>query len=256
MGDRLLFNAIPIYGLLIALAMGVGVFLCGKEEKRLGLPKDISLDFALVVLPSAVIGARLYYVAFQWEMYAGDPLRILRIWEGGLAIYGGVIGGGIAAFVFAKVRKLPFASFADMVAPSLILGQAIGRWGNYFNQEAFGRLVENPAWQFFPFAVQVEGEWHMATFFYESLWDFLGFIFLRLIRKKITTRGSLFLLYLCWYGAGRFVIEGLRTDSLMLGSIRVSQALSAVLVAVASCMLLVRGKKRREETAGTGKMGS
>ena len=243
--NRLLFGVIPIYGLLIAAAIGIGALLCVREEKRLGLPQDTTVDFALWVVPAAIIGARLYYVAFRWALYTPDPVRILKIWEGGLAIYGGVIGGAIAAFVFARVRRLPFATLADMVAPALILGQAIGRWGNFFNGEAYGRPITDPAWQFFPVAVYADGAWHQATFFYESCWDLAGFILLWGIRKKLKTPGSLFLLYLCWYGLGRTVIEGLRTDSLMLGPVRVSQALSAVLVIAAGIALIVRAKKNK-----------
>ena len=169
-----LFGVVSIYGLLIASAMAFSVFLCSRQEKRLGLPKDLTYDLALWVIPAGVIGARLYYVAFQWDMYRENPLSILYIWEGGLAIYGGVIGGALAVFAFSRIRKVPFGKLADMIAPALILSQAIGRWGNYFNGEAYGRLIENPALQWFPLAVNVDGAWHMATFFYESLWDLLG----------------------------------------------------------------------------------
>lgn len=248
MRERLLFGVIPIYGLLIACAIALGIFLCRRQEKRLGLPPEISLDFALWVVPAAVIGARLYYVAFQWPLYAAHPLRILHVWEGGLAIYGGVIGGAAAALVFSRVKKVSFWTLADMVAPALILGQAIGRWGNFFNGEAYGYPVENPALQFFPVAVQVDGVWHMATFFYESLWDFAGFVILWSLRKRAKTPGSLFLLYLAWYGLGRAVIEGLRTDSLMWGGVRVSQALSAVLCAAAGGVLLFRVVHARKQS--------
>lgn len=247
--NRLLFGFIPIYGLLIAAAIGIGALLCSHEEKRLGLPRDTTVDFALFVIPAAIIGARLYYVAFRWELYVPDPVRILKIWEGGLAIYGGVIGGAIAAFIFARVRRLPFAALADMVAPALILGQAIGRWGNFFNGEAYGNPVSDPAWQFFPVAVYADGGWHLATFFYESCWDLLGFALLWGIRKKLRTPGSLFLLYLCWYGLGRTVIEGLRMDSLMLGPVRVSQALSGLLVLAAGIALIVRARRNRRKNA-------
>ncbi len=245
--QRMLFGLIPIYGLLIAGAMAFGVYLCSRQEDRLGLPRDTAIDFALWVLPAAIVGARLYYVAFQWPMYASDPLRILHVWEGGLAIYGGVIGGAIAALVFSRVKKGSFASLADMAAPGLILGQAIGRWGNYVNQEAYGRLIENPALQFFPLAVFVEGEWHMATFFYESLWDFIGFFILWLNRKRVKVRGNLFLGYLCWYGLGRAVIEGWRMDSLMWGPVRVSQALSVLLCAAAGAALAIRHIKQKKQ---------
>ena len=247
MHERLLFGFLPIYGLLIALAIGLGVALCAKREREMGLPRDLTIDFALSVIPAAIGGARLYYVAFEWEAYASHPLSILYIWEGGLAIYGAVIGGAIAALIFSLVRKVSFADLADLTAPSLILGQAIGRWGNFVNQEAYGRLIENPSLQFFPLAVYIEavGEWHMATFFYESLWNFIGFWILWLNRNKVTARGNLFLGYLCWYGLGRAVIEGWRTDSLMWGPVRVSQALSAALCVGAGIALVIRHRKRK-----------
>ncbi len=245
MESRMLFGFIPIYGLLISLGIGLGVWLCSRQEERLGLPKDTAVDFALWVIPAAIIGARLYYVAFQWEAYRDDLSRVFRVWEGGMAIYGGVIGGAVAALLYAKIKKRPFGALADMTAPALILGQAIGRWGNFVNREAYGRAVTDPALQFFPIAVNIAGEWHMATFFYESAWNFLGFWVLWLNRKKTTAPGNLFLLYLCWYGLGRAVIEGLRTDSLMLGSLRVSQMLSLALLIAAGAALLIRRKKRR-----------
>ncbi len=239
-----LFGFISIYGLLIACAMAISVFLCSRQEKRLGLPKDLTYDLALWVIPAGVIGARLYYVAFQWDMYRQNPLSILYIWEGGLAIYGGVIGGALAVFAFSRIKKVPFGKLADMIAPALILSQAIGRWGNYFNGEAYGRLIENPALQWFPLAVNVDGGWHMATFFYESVWDLLGFLILWLNRKKTTRSGNLFLLYLIWYGLGRAFIEGLRTDSLMLGPFRVSQVLSILLcLAAGSALIFQKAKK-------------
>ncbi len=239
-----LFGFISIYGLLIACAMAISVFLCSRQEKRLGLPKDLTYDLALWVIPAGVIGARLYYVAFQWDMYRQNPLSILYIWEGGLAIYGGVIGGALAVFAFSRIKKVPFGKLADMIAPALILSQAIGRWGNYFNGEAYGRLIDNPALQWFPLAVNVDGGWHMATFFYESVWDLLGFLILWLNRKKTTRSGNLFLLYLIWYGLGRAFIEGLRTDSLMLGPFRVSQVLSILLcLAAGSALIFQKAKK-------------
>ncbi len=250
MQERLLFGFLPIYGMLIAGAIGLGVFLCGRQEGRLGLAPDTAVDFALWVIPAAILGARLYYVAFQWPLYASDPVRILYIWEGGLAIYGGVIGGAAAAFLFSRVKKIPFGVLADMTAPSLILGQAIGRWGNFVNGEAYGGPVTDPALQFFPLAVRIGDAWHMATFFYESAWDFLGFLLLWGLRKRLGTRGSLFLCYLCWYGFGRAVIEGLREDSLMWGSVRVSQLLSVLLCAGAGAALLILLIRKRRASRG------
>ena len=234
-------------GVLIASAIGLGVLLCARQEKGLGLPKDISVDFALWVVPAAIVGARLYYVAFQWEMFRDNPIRILHVWEGGLAIYGGVIGGALAALLFSRVKKAPFLTLADMVSPALILGQAIGRWGNFVNREAYGEAVTNPALQFFPIAVNIAGEWHMATFFYESAWNFIGFWLLWLNRKRMTARGNVFLGYLCWYGLGRAFIEGLRTDSLMWGGVRVSQALSAALFLIAGILLIARQIRHKGE---------
>ncbi len=246
MTERLLFGFIPVYGLLIASGIGIGVYLCSKEEARLGLPKDTAIDFALWAIPLAVIGARLYYVAFTWESFAANPIRILYVWEGGLAIYGGVIGGAIGAWILSRVKHLSFATLADMVAPALILGQAIGRWGNFVNAEAYGNAITNPAWQFFPIAVQIEGVWHQATFFYESLWDLIGFALLYANRKRITVRGNLFLAYLVWYGVGRAIIEGLRTDSLMFSGIRVSQALSVLLALGAGTWMILRIRQSKK----------
>lgn len=245
MPERRLFGFLSIYGLLIALAMALGVYLCSREEKRLEFPADTSVGLALWILPAAVVGARLYYVAFQWPLYARQPLRILAIWEGGLAIYGGVIGGLIAGLIFARVKKLSFPALADLVAPALILGQAIGRWGNYFNGEAYGYPITNPALQWFPLAVHVDGVWHMATFFYESAWDLGGFLLLWCIRKRVKTRGNLFLFYLFWYGLGRCFIEGLRMDSLMWGGVRVSQALSAALCVLSLLVLILRSRRAK-----------
>ena len=240
-GNSLPLAAIQLYGILIAAAIAIGAWHCTLEERRLGLPKDLGIDIVIYALPPALILARLYYVAFTWQEFSQDPLRILRIWEGGLAIYGAVIGGALGVLYLAHRRKLPFLLLADMVAPALLLGQAIGRWGNYFNGEAYGYAVTSAAWQFFPFAVQVGGAWHLATFFYESVWNLMGFIFLffnRIRFQKEGRKGHVFLWYLLWYGFGRMYIEGLRTDSLMLLSLRVSQALSLVFCILAALKLL------------------
>lgn len=238
--------SLNLYGLLIALAIAVAAWLLTREEKRLDLPKDTGLDILLYAVPPAVVMARLYYVAFTWDVFRDDPLSILYFWEGGLAIYGGVIGGALGVWFLCRRRELSFALAADMVAPSLLLGQAIGRWGNYFNGEAFGYAVTDAAWQFFPFAVQVAGGWHLATFFYESMWNLLGFVFLYMNRVRFQEDGRygrVFLWYLLWYGIGRLCIEGLRTDSLMWGPIRVSQLLSLLLAAGALAALILRDRR-------------
>lgn len=244
MQERLLFGIVPVYGLLIAAGIFAALLLCTKQEKEKGLPADTSIDLALWVVPLAVIGARLYYVIFQWPQYRQNLLSVLYVWEGGLAIYGGIIGGVLGGYVFSRRKKMPFFRLADMVAPGLILAQAIGRWGNYINGEAYGYAVVNPALQFFPLAVQIDGSWHMATFFYESMWNFIGFWLLWLNRKKVRRDGNVFFCYLIWYGLGRSVIEGLRTDSLMLGPLRVSQWLSILLLAAAALCLYFRNRKK------------
>lgn len=245
--ERTLFGVIPIYGLLIALALLVGIGYCMAQEKRLGLEKDTAVDFALWAVPCALIGARLYYVVFNWDYYMLQPASIVKVWEGGMAIYGGVIGGVVAARLLSWKKKIPLGKLADMVAPALILGQAIGRWGNFVNGEAYGIQITNPVWQFFPAAVHVNGAWHMATFFYESMWDLCGFFILHGLRKKVRHHGDLFLLYMVWYGMGRAVIEGLRTDSLMWGPFRVSQWLSIALVLTGGIWLLCRYLPERKK---------
>lgn len=231
-----------LYGLLIALGVAAAVFYMDREARRLALPSDLAMDIALWAVPLAIVFSRLYYVAFTWENYRADLLSILRLWEGGLAIYGGVLGGALGVFLLGKRRRLSFALLADLVAPGLLLGQAIGRWGNFFNHEAYGFLTVNPDLRFFPVSVLIAGQWHLATFFYESAWNLAGFLFLLRMRDRCHARGKgwLFAWYLLWYGLGRMVIEGLRTDSLMLGALRVSQALSLLVIIAAGIAVLVR----------------
>ncbi len=237
------------YGILIAMGVLLGIHLAMGYARRLNYDPEMILDFALLAIPFAIIGARVYYVVFQWEIYKNNPVDIFKIWEGGLAIYGAVIGGIVAGVIFSRWRKINFWDLADIAAPSLILGQAIGRWGNFFNQEAYGRLVTDSAWQWFPFAVYIEArqEWHMATFFYESMWNLLVFIFLMSYRKRRKVSGDIFLLYLLLYSCGRIVIEGLRTDSLYWGPFRVSQLLAGLLIVFSVVMFVVR--RRRVEPA-------
>ena len=234
--------AIHLYGILIAGALGVAAWLCTLEEKRLKLPPDTGIDIVLYALPPALVVSRLYYVAFTWDTFRHDLLSILKIWEGGVAIYGAVIGGALGVYALSRRKGVPFMTLADVVAPALILGQAIGRWGNYFNGEAYGWAVTNPALQFFPFAVRIGAGWHLATFFYESMWNLAGFAFLYLNRARFQRDGRfghVFYWYLLWYGLGRLVIEGLRTDSLMWGPVRVSQLLSLLLCVFAAVKMML-----------------
>lgn len=229
------------YGVIIASGMVLGILLGSLRAKNRGYKPDVMLDFVLLAIPLAVIGARLYYVAFEWKTFVGDFWRIFAINQGGLAIYGGVIGGFLAALILCKAKKFPFLTLIDLAVPSLILGQSMGRWGNFINQEAFGNLITNPKLQFFPYGVYIDAlqEWHQATFFYESLWNAILLVVVLLIAKKRPKDGTLLAVYFIGYGIGRAIIEGLRTDSLYLvGSIRISQVLSAVLVIIGVVMLL------------------
>lgn len=236
------------YGVIIACGMALAVVMAALREKRLGLPKETVLDLALVGIPAAIVCARLYYVAFSWKAYAAAPIRALFIWEGGMAIYGGIIGGVLAGWLYGRKKKLPFLKLADLAAPSIALGQAIGRWGNFVNQEAYGAIAARPWQQRFPIAVfiQADGQWHYATFFYESAWCFL--IVLALLAGEKTRRlrreGDVFLSYVFLYALERALVEGLRTDSLYLGTLRVSQLLSLVALIACAAVLLRRAAKK------------
>ena len=253
------------YGVLMALGILIGVWLTLREGKRKKLTEDDILDMCLVIIPSGVVGARLYYVIFEWASYASNPIRALYIWEGGLAIYGAVIGGLIGMFIYSRVKKIRFLKLADCIAPGLVLAQAIGRWGNFFNQEAFGLPINNGELMWFPFAVYIEGyhtfngqpcsnPYHMATFFYESVWCFIVFIILWSCRKKFKHDGDAILSYAALYGLERMFVERLRGDSLYIikpgGSIaagvRVSEMLSFILVVAIAAFFLIRYFKEKK----------
>jgi len=232
------------YSVLIILGILIAYVLGSREEKRLGLKKDTMLDIVLVAVPCGIIGSRIYYVLMKLEEFADDPISVLYIWNGGVAIYGAVIGGVLSVYVYSRVKKVSFASLLDIVAPGLVLAQAIGRWGNYFNREAFGPEITNTFWQFFPAGVLIsEGGsevWHAATFFYESMWNVLAFLVLWLTRKRMKKRGDTFLWYMVLYGCGRFLIEQLRTDSLYLLGMRVSQIVSLMICVAVAVIFLTR----------------
>lgn len=229
--------AVRWYGILISLGMIIGTMLALREAKRLGLDENLILDFIIAMIPCAIIGARLYYVIFNWSYYNGDIMKIINIREGGLAIHGGVIGGVIAGIIFTRIKKIEFWQLADIIAPSLILGQAIGRWGNFINQEAHGGPTN------LPWGIVVDGVKVHPTFLYESFWNFAIFIFLMIYKKKKKFNGEVFFLYLILYSIGRFFIEGMRTDSLMIGPLRVAQVLSLSLILIFTFLLLRKRKK-------------
>ena len=253
------------YGVLMALGILIGVWLTLREGKRKKLTEDDILDMCLVIIPSGVVGARLYYVIFEWASYASNPIRALYIWEGGLAIYGAVIGGLIGMFIYSRVKKIRFLKLADCIAPGLVLAQAIGRWGNFFNQEAFGLPINNGELMWFPFAVYIEGyhtfngqpcsnPYHMATFFYESVWCLIVFIILWSCRRKFKHNGDAILSYAALYGLERMFVERLRGDSLYIikpggaiaAGIRVSEMLSFILVVAIAAFFLIRHFKEKK----------
>jgi phosphatidylglycerol:prolipoprotein diacylglycerol transferase len=255
--DRMAFLlfGIPVYwyGLMITSGVLMGLLIASVREKRLGLPKDTTINLSLWVVPVAIVCARIYYVAFTWDSFKNDLWSVFNVRGGGMAIYGSLIGGFLTGILYAKAKKLPFAILCDLAAPSIAIGQALGRWGNFFNQEAYGVPVINPAFQFFPAAVfiQAQNGWFAATFFYESAWCFLIVLFLLIAERRHFFRrpGEEFLWYVTLYAFERMLVEGLRTDSLYWGTVRVSQALSLALM-IAGAILLARFRSRANRTKG------
>jgi phosphatidylglycerol---prolipoprotein diacylglyceryl transferase len=235
------------YGLLIASAVLIGVNLSMWLAKKRQTDPELIADLAIWLVIGAIPTARLYYVIFQWQNYSQHPDQIIKIWEGGIAIHGAIIGGTIAAIIFAKFKRVSFWQLADLVAPSVALGQAIGRWGNFFNSEAFGSPTDLPWKLYIPKANRpfeyINFDYFHPTFLYESLWNLMVFAILMYLfiddnRRHRLKTGSLFLIYLIAYSIGRFGVEGLRTDSLMFGSLKMAQAISLVGIVAGSIGLL------------------
>lgn len=237
--------AVRWYGFLIASAVLIGVSLSQYLAKKRKVDPELIGDLAIWLVLAAIPCARLYYVAFQWENYAQNPASALAIWQGGIAIHGAILGGVLAGWIFGRIHRIPFWQLADLVAPSLILGQAIGRWGNFFNSEAFGAPTDLPWKLYIPPEIEVNGsivrprppefanvDYFHPTFLYESLWNLMVFtllmnLFFRDLKGKPRLKvGTLFLVYVVAYSAGRIWIEGLRMDSLMLGPLRIAQLVS------------------------------
>ena len=233
------------YGVIIACGFVLAVIYAMFRAKEFGLIDDDILDMLFATVPSAIVCARLYYCVFYWELYADNPISVLYIWEGGLAIYGGVIGAVAAVLIFCKVKKRPAGPYIDIGGLGLLIGQMIGRWGNFMNREAHGAETAGFLKMGLADAAGNVVYYH-PTFLYESLWNLVGFVLLHFYSKRRKFDGEVFALYVAWYGLGRAWIEGLRTDSLYLfgTGIRVSQLLAVVsFIGAAAVIVYVRKKK-------------
>jgi phosphatidylglycerol:prolipoprotein diacylglycerol transferase len=244
------------YGIIVSLAFLTAVLLALKSSKKYRIDPDTILDMVLFAAPVAIVFSRIYYVIFRWDQYKDNLVDIFKIRDGGLAIYGAVIGALLTVWLYTRKKKLSFLHITDYCVPYLVLGQAIGRWGNFVNQEAFGTKTDLP-WRMngaepdrylLDKGVDISKYGVHPTFLYESLLDLAVFFFLIYYRKKKKLDGEVLSLYLVLYGVGRFVIEGLRTDSLMFGPFRVSQLLSAILVAVLVPLFIYRRARKSGES--------
>lgn len=225
------------YSILILVAFVVGYYLVMREFKKQGLPLPFLTDYFFYLVPIVILGARIYYVIFEWEYYANNLIEIIATWHGGLAIHGGIIAGIIFTIFYTKKHNIDTLKLMDIAAPALILGQALGRWGNFFNQEAYGpattlsHLKNLHIPKFVVDGMNINGIYYEPTFFYESMICLLGFIIILIIRRfKNIKVGQISSLYFIIYGLARLFIEGLRQDSLMLGDIRIAQLVSILMV--------------------------
>ncbi|MGM9590164.1 MAG: prolipoprotein diacylglyceryl transferase [Faecousia sp.] len=228
---------IHYYGLIIAIGLMLAVVYCCRRSSQFGLKEDDILDGVLWITPVSIICARIYYVIFSWEEYAADPISVLYIWNGGIAVYGSIIGAVIGMAVFARIKKVKLAAVLDLALLGFLIGQFIGRWGNFMNREAFGAATDS----FFRMGLyntRTEGwEYYHPTFLYESAWNLVGFVLLHFLSKRRQYDGQIALGYAAWYGLGRCMVEGLRVDSLWWGPIRVSQVLAGITCVAALSLL-------------------
>ena len=231
---------IHFYGLIIACGLILAVIYACRRSREAGLTEDSLLDGVLWITPFSILCARAYYCAFSWPMYRNNPISVLYIWEGGLAIYGAVLGAALGVIVFCKIKKCSLPALLDLVSLGFLIGQCIGRWGNFFNREAFGAVTDAVTRMGLFNTVTGITEYYHPTFLYESVWNLAGFLLLHFLSKKKQYDGQIALGYCAWYGLGRAFIEGLRMDSLYWGPFRVSQLLAAGSCAVAVTVLLVQ----------------
>jgi len=251
--DRVLISFGPItiywYSITMLLAVLTGIYLSLRESKKHGMYSFIS-DIITSAIIFGIIGARIYYVIFNFKEYQNNLLSIFKIWEGGIAIYGAIIGGLIAIIYQAKKEKQSIIKTLDIIAPNLLIAQAIGRWGNFFNQEAHGGVVTLNFLKsihlpnFIIEGMHIDGKYYHPTFLYESIWCIIGFIILNIIKKTTKKQdGIMTYSYFIWYGIGRYFIEGLRTDSLYLGEFRISQIISLILIMTGIIAIIITKKK-------------
>lgn len=242
------------YSIMILLGMILGSFIVIKEAKKNNISKEKMSDMLFYTLIIGIIGARLYYVIFNLDYYLKNPVEILKIWEGGLAIHGGIIAGVIYLIYYTKKQKLNTLQIIDICAPGVLIGQAIGRWGNFFNQEAHGPIttLANLKKQHLPnFIIEgmnINGNYYIPTFLYESLWCILGVIIILIIRKiRKTKQGEITSFYLIWYGIIRYIIEGYRTDSLMLNNLKQAQIISIIMILIGIIIFIISKKTKKQE---------
>ena len=229
---------IYFYGMIIALGMVLAVVYACRRSKQFGIKEDDILDAVLWVTPFAILCARAYYCIFTWEHYRENPISVLYIWEGGLAIYGGVLGAAVGVAVYCRIKRIKLTALLDLVSLGFLIGQSMGRWGNFFNREAFGAETESFLRMGLLNSYTGKVTYYHPTFFYESAWNVVGFLLLHKLSKKRQYDGQIALGYVAWYGLGRAFIEGLRTDSLYIGIFRVSQLLAAVTCIAAGGVLI------------------
>lgn len=230
------------YGILISIGIILGLLVAYKQSEFYSIDFEKVTDIFIVCLPLSALCARLYYVIFNWSFYSSNPSEILNIRGGGLAIHGGILGAVISSYFMSKYNKIDFLKLLDLIAPSFILAQSIGRWGNFFNSEAHGGIVSKEFISRFPSFIQkgmfIDGSYYHPTFLYESIWNLIIFILLLILSRKNFKKGSIFYLYLLLYSIGRFFIEGLRTDSLMLGPFRMAQVISLSFIVICTLLLI------------------
>lgn len=245
------------YAILIVSGIVIGYLFANRRAKKVNLPEDTITDLLLYGLPISIITARLYYVLFELSYYLENPLSIFKIWEGGLAIHGGLLGATLVGISYSKKKKVSFWMIADTVAPSIVIGQIIGRWGNFMNQKAYGGIVNRTFLSSFHLPsfiidqMYIDGAYRQPTFLYESLWNLIVLGILLFVSSKKKFTGQIFLLYIILYSVGRFWIEGLRTDSLMLTqNLRIAQILSTVLIISATTTYIFFKKTKERKLYG------